>query len=531
MADHSKLRSYAVATLLLAVATTGCGTGAGGEVPARALSAADAGAVAPLGADELLTITLDARLSTGFAWQVDEIDAAVLRLASREAVPAAAMGGMDQEILRFAGVGQGRTSLGLFYRRPWEPPGTGQVYRVDVEVAGPYAGPTLRPAAAAQLVAVPAEVAAGAIPESYNWCASATDPEHDPYARCTPVKDQGACGSCWAFATVGVLENIRYRADPSEVPDLSEQYLVSCNVEKNPRWGCDGGYVAFDYFIDRKMTPPETEAGAVHEADFPYLESDSSCGAAPHPHHERITHWGWVSSGVTTSSPIALVQQAILDHGPVWTDVCADDEMSGWRASDSVFDGSCTKKNHGVVLVGWGIEAGRGYWIMRNSWGPSWGDHGYMRIAWGANGIASKVAYAVVSLYASAGRPQNVEQGATVTLDGSDSADADGPIRSYAWVQTDGPEVKLSAADTAQATFTAPAVSDATLLTFRLTVRNDPGAESSATTTVTVNPAAREMLAKGGGGGGCGTAGGPAAWAVLGLLLLLPVLIRTRIRT
>lgn len=521
MIHRSSNAFWAVTALALAA---GCSSGTDTEGAIRILGAADAGAAAALAPDELLTVTLESRLSTGYGWQVDEMDASVLRLAGREQRPSPLLGGTDQEILHFAGVASGRISLGLFYRRPWDPPGTGeQVYRLEVEVEGTYAGPYRAPAvaASARVLAAPL-VEADGVPTRYNVCES----PDGVYARCTPVKDQGSCGGCWAFATAGVFENDLFLSEPSRVPDLSEQYLISCNTDG---WSCAGGYVAFPYYIDQKRTPPESEAGAVYEADFPYAAQSSACGSTAHAHHEKAAGWAWAAAeGVTPEQRVASIKQAMLDHGPIWTTVCADTAFQYWAPSDGVFRGTgCSKVNHAVVLVGWDDDGGPGYWIVRNSWSARWGDHGYMRIAWGANAIGSNPAYAVLEganqrPLASAGAGQTVSEGAAVSLDGSASSDPDGSIQGYAWVQTSGPAATLSDAGTARPTFTAPAVPGSAVLAFRLTVQDDRGAQSSAGTTVTVqNGDAPSAGSPGGGKGGCGSSGTAAAsgWTVLLLAL------------
>ena len=92
------------------------------------------------------------------------------------------------------------------------------------------------------------------LPTAFNWC---------DQNGCTPVKNQGNCGSCWAFATVAPLESL-IKINDGVTVDLSEQYLVSCNSDG---WGCDGGFWAHDYH-QWKMVDGEYEAGAVLEGDF-----------------------------------------------------------------------------------------------------------------------------------------------------------------------------------------------------------------------------------------------------------------------
>jgi uncharacterized protein (TIGR03382 family) len=340
------------------------------------------------------------------------------------------------------------------------------------------------------------------------------------------VKDQGACGGCWAFATTGVTENLLYLADASRVPDLSEQYLISCNTQS---WTCSGGgFIAFDYYVNRLRSPPESAAGAVYEADFPFEGRDAACGSAAHPHHEKLARWAMVSQGSSLEQQVANVKQAILDHGPVWVSVCADDAFKAWRPSAGPYqDHGCVKPNHAVVLTGW--DDATGAWIMRNSWSKAWGESGYMRIAYGANGIGGDAAYAVLpgsntAPTASAGEAQEAAPGAQVTLDGSASHDAEGALSAYAWSQLSGPPVTLSGPSSARATFTAPAVLVDTVLTFGLTVTDAANAQASATATVTVKARSASEAPRGATGvtGGCSSGGAAAlsAWAALGLAAL-----------
>ena len=102
----------------------------------------------------------------------------------------------------------------------------------------------------------------GEFPSTWNWCDE---------GACPPVRDQGTCGSCWAFGTVGVLETNLLIRDGTAA-DLSEQYLLSCNTDS---WDCGGGWWAHDYH-EWKYSPPETEAGAVPESGFPYVGWEAS---------------------------------------------------------------------------------------------------------------------------------------------------------------------------------------------------------------------------------------------------------------
>jgi C1A family cysteine protease len=204
------------------------------------------------------------------------------------------------------------------------------------------------------------------LPSSYNWC---------DHGICTPVRNQGSCGSCWAFATTGPLElNIKWK-DGLEV-DLSEQWLVSCNQDG---WGCGGGWWAHDYHWF--ATDPCGGTGTVDEVDFLYSASDEPCNC-PYDHEFLIDGWAYVgdSGGIPS---IASIKQALLDYGPLSVACCVNSSFQGYTGG--IFNGpTCSDINHGVTLVGWDDDQGSaGVWIIRNSWGTGWGESGYMRIEYG----------------------------------------------------------------------------------------------------------------------------------------------------
>ena len=204
------------------------------------------------------------------------------------------------------------------------------------------------------------------LPAAFDWRAQ---------GGVTSVKDQGSCGSCWAFGTVGPLEaNIKIKGGIEE--DLAEQYLLSCNTDG---WNCDGGWWAHDYHW-WKIPPGESEAGAVFEADSPYVASDTSC-SGPYSHPYQIDSWTFVGSQYGVPS-VEAIKQAIYDHGPVSAAVCAGSAFQGYGGGVFETNETCTEQvNHAIVLVGWDNNQGtNGVWILRNSWSSGWGESGYMRI-------------------------------------------------------------------------------------------------------------------------------------------------------
>jgi hypothetical protein len=237
---------------------------------------------------------------------------------------------------------------------------------------------------AARFVAL--ESTSAALPSSFDW---------RDHAGVTPVKNQGGCGSCWAFATAGVMES-QIKIKCGVVEDVSEQYLVSCNTNG---WNCqDGGWWAHGYHENLYDPQEEPEAGSVPESGFPYVGRDDPCGG-PHEHTRKLDDWSYIA-GYSIPS-VQAIKQAIYDHGPVGVAVAVGSHFQGYQ--EGIFDynePTSTPINHAVVLVGWNDDIGpdNGYWILRNSWGSSWGESGYMYIRYNVSRVGYAATFAQFSV-------------------------------------------------------------------------------------------------------------------------------------
>ena len=182
----------------------------------------------------------------------------------------------------------------------------------------------------------------------------------------TPIKNQGQCGSCWAFSTTGALEGA-YAIANKKLYSLSEQELVDCSGSFGNE-GCQGGLMD-DAFMFVKQD------GICKESAYPYEAENERCNKTCTPVF-KISGY----TDVPTSNEDAL--QIAVHTQPVSVAIEAD-HTSFQFYSRGVFNlANCGYQlDHGVLVVGWGVEGGLKYWKVKNSWGPSWGDHGYILLA------------------------------------------------------------------------------------------------------------------------------------------------------
>ncbi|KOR29351.1 hypothetical protein TI04_08855, partial [Achromatium sp. WMS2] len=200
------------------------------------------------------------------------------------------------------------------------------------------------------------------------------------------VRNQGSCGSCWAFGTVGVME-IAVAKSGNSMADLSEQFLVSCNRDN---WSCNGGLTASKYHYNT-LGLSQTGLGAVLESSKPYTATNGSCSIA-YPHSHVASSWQFITGSEWTMPTNDQIKAAIMTYGAVTAGVCAG--VSGFlNYTGGVYNptsnGCGGSTDHQIVLVGWNDATQS--WILRNSWGSSWGESGYMRIHYDPSGTSSRV--------------------------------------------------------------------------------------------------------------------------------------------
>lgn len=209
------------------------------------------------------------------------------------------------------------------------------------------------------------------LPETFNW--------QDVDGVLPEVRNQGNCGSCWAFAIAGALESALVVQGKKDLLNLSEQQMVSCDRQS---YGCSGGFMSSADYVVRK--------GLTDETSFPYVAYNSRCKSGLDIKAKAVKYFllGTASQKPTKDE----IKTALIQYGPLFVTVAAGG--SGWSGSSGKVT-SCRKRattNHMVQIVGYDQDG----WIFKNSWGKKWGDGGYSHIGYGCDKIAEEAGFVLV---------------------------------------------------------------------------------------------------------------------------------------
>lgn len=218
----------------------------------------------------------------------------------------------------------------------------------------------------------------------------------------SPIRNQGACGACYAFSAVGNFESkvMIDGAVPYPGPDYSENHAKECNWHEasgaTPYGSCVGGNT-------QMMANLYSTRGTVLESNDPYTDTDAVCNSPMGPYETTVKDWHEISRRWIPSP--AVLKDYLYQHGPLPVALYTGDN-DPWETQFNSYSGGAplyysgpptTTVNHGVLLVGWddttAHPGGNGVWIFKNSWGTFWGDNGFGYIAYGSANIGMYASY------------------------------------------------------------------------------------------------------------------------------------------
>lgn len=373
---------------------------------------------------EEVPIVLESNVASGSSWDLHQVDGArlsksgVFELAPKGMLLGAPM----RQTIRLIGSTTGTATLVLLYRRPWviqsTPTRNITLSASRLSMLEDLSDPTpvqSAPAESNQTVKPTSPTAPEALPTAWDWR------DHNGVP---PIRDQGNCGSCWAFASIGAFESELMIQGGFKPQNLSEQFLISCNKDG---WSCNGGWWANEYGLaknnpDAKFGKNQTDTGGVMESAFPY-NPGAVCPLNALNHPFKLSDWAYiVPTNPMSIAPTAAIKDAVYNHGPVATALCVGSGFGNYRGGVFNTDekGTCgsSKINHAVDIVGWNDS--NNTWIVRNSWGTGWGENGYMEIVRGISNVgfaANYVDYPATPGCFSVSTGSNPSTGGTVSVD------------------------------------------------------------------------------------------------------------------
>lgn len=230
------------------------------------------------------------------------------------------------------------------------------------------------------------------LPSSFDWRS------YNGHSYVGPIRNQGACGACYAFGALSSAETVYNFATgkyDENCTDFSESFIIWCMGKTAPYSYHFGGCAGADY--TRYELKALVDSGVTYESNFPYQTTDP--GTCTHWNDPRIQFSAWYR---VACSNIDAIKTAIMTYGAVQASIMTTPAFNGYTGgvySDTYT--ACTGVpcyytaiNHCISLVGWGVDTVAGeYWILRNSWGASWGESGYMKIAMTSAAVACEVSY------------------------------------------------------------------------------------------------------------------------------------------
>ncbi|CAI2372444.1 unnamed protein product [Moneuplotes crassus] len=199
------------------------------------------------------------------------------------------------------------------------------------------------------------------------------------------IRDQGACGSCWAFGATEALSD-RFNIEHDMDIVLSPQHLVSCD---RSNYGCNGGYLdkAWKFMKD---------TGVVLDSCMPYTSGTTGKDGECFTHCTSETDdefRKYNSDKATMTRNVQKTQQAIMEEGPVEAAFTVYQDFMSYKGGVYKHTTGSMLGGHAIKAIGWGEEDGTKYWIMANSWGTGWGEEGFFRIAMGDCGINNQMTF------------------------------------------------------------------------------------------------------------------------------------------